>query len=408
MALVRGIRKQTIIVRESTPLTLEAAATASKMLRRVNGNLVMTRDAIRSQEILPSAQVRDTRLGAKRAQGSFSGQLSPGAYPEFFEGMFRKAWTNGVSTLGAALGTVTAVATPPATFTRSTGSYLTEGYKVGDVVRFAGFGNANDARNYRISNLTATVLTVTGTGNEVVVAGAGGASSVTLEVVGQKTWIPQSGHENCSYSIEQWFPDADTAFSERYSGVRVAGLRLNFPANGMSTIDASLIGRDMSLGTAAYFSNVSPMTTDNSFIAVSGTVKYNGSDIALILGASINIQATVDANPVIGSNLVPDIFTGVISVDGQFQMYTPDKSQYELFDAETEVDLNIYLTSTTAVNSPFMAINLSRVKTLSATKSDSDRAIIQSVQFVSLENAASGGSGTKHEATSVSVQDSSL
>lgn len=407
MALVRGIRKQLVIVKESTPNTLEAAGTASRMLRRVNGSIVLTRDAIRSQEILPSAQVRDARLGTRRVQGSLSGQLSPGAYPEFFEGMFRQTWQTGASATGAELGTVVANDSP-ATFTISggTSNFLAKGFKVGDVVRFTGFSNANDARNYRIKDLTSTVMTVAGTGNEVVVDATPSASAVSCAVVGKKTWIPDSLHGNMSYSIEQWFPDADTAFSERYSGCRIAGLRLNLPANAMATVDASIVGRDMQTGSAAYFTNVTPLTTDNSFIAVNGALRFNGQDIAIVLGASLQISTGVDANGVIGSDLVPDIFTGVIQVEGQFQMYTPDKTMYDLFNQEQEVDLMMYMTSTTAVNAPFMTINLHRIKTLAVTKNDSDRAIIQSVQFVGLENTVAAG--TKTLATTISVQDSSL
>ncbi len=103
------------------------------------------------------------------------------------------------TTATAASQTITA-ATSGDTLTRTSGSYLTDGFEVGDIVTIAGSAGANNALLMEITALTATVLTTdsnltndTGGGNEqithageVVTAASLGLSSITsVAIVGQ-------------------------------------------------------------------------------------------------------------------------------------------------------------------------------------------------------------------------------
>jgi hypothetical protein len=86
-------------------------------------------------------------------------------------------------------------------------------------------------------------------------------------------------------------------------------------------------------------------------------------------------------------------------------MYVKDASVFSTFNSETEVDLVWYLTSDSTINSPFMTLVMNRVKLFSASKTDSDRAIFQSVAFQALEYATAAA---QYDATTISVQDSAL
>lgn len=103
------------------------------------------------------------------------------------------------TTATAASQTITA-ATSGDTLTRAAGSYLTDGFEVGDIVTIAGSAGANNALLMEITALTATVLTTdsnltndTGGGNEqithageVITAASLGLSSITsVAIVGQ-------------------------------------------------------------------------------------------------------------------------------------------------------------------------------------------------------------------------------
>jgi hypothetical protein len=403
MPFSKGIEKSLVIARETTFGTL--ASGPGTVLRRVQGGMQMGKDIYQSQEILPTQMVRDLRHGVRRVQGALSGQLSPGAYVDFFEGICRRAFTAGVNS--TALTNVTAAAGPPGTFTRAAGSWITDGFKIGDVVRWSGWtttGAANNARNYRIIALTALIMTVSGVGNEVVAAKASG-DSVTATVVGKKTFVPHTGQQYYSYTIEQWFNDITA--SEQFKGCRVQGLNFSLPPTGMVGFDVQMVGQDMVTpipNTRLYASPVGP-TTDNSLAAVNGTLRFGSSDVATVVGASISLSTELEANPVVGSNIVPEIFQARVRCEGNLTVYVTDESLLQALLDETETSLSIYLTSDNSVNAPFISLTIPRLKISTASKNDSDRSITQQVNFVALENVA-GGTGQATERTILVVQDS--
>lgn len=405
MAIVRGINRQITIARETTFGTV--ASGPGQLLRRVNATMQLNRDVFSSQEILPSQQIRDVRLGVRRATASIDGQLSPGTYKDLFEGLLRGQFATAATT--GALINVAAAAGPPGTFTRAAGSFLTDGFKVGDVVRWTGWTTtaaANNSRNYRIANVTATVMTVAGVGSETVAAKTAG-DSVTCTVVGKKLFPPPTGQTYYSYTLESWMPDADTAISEVYTGMRVQQISISIPATGLVSISGQLVGQDMTTSASRTYASPTALTSSNSLAALNGAVSLNGADVALILGAQLSISSTIDAQPVVGSNIVPDIFLGRLTASGTLTCYVRDQAFYTLFDGETDVDLMFYITTDGTINSPFVRIAMSRVRLLSAAKNDGDRAIIQQVSFQALENTA-GGAAVKFDPTSISIQDSSL
>jgi hypothetical protein len=400
----RGVNRQLIIGKQSALGTL-ALANSGKLLRRVNASPNLMRDAFTSQEILPSHQLRDARLGTIRTPMTLSGQFAPGAYVDFIEGMVRRTFTAGVSATGM---TVTAVAGPPGTFTRAAGSWLTDGFKVGDVVRYTGFtagAAGNNARNYRIIDLTATIMTVTGIGLEVVAAAAS-APTIGCSVVGKKTFIPATGHIFNAYTVEDLKPDASPLSSHRYQDMRMQALAIRLPATGIATLEAQLVGRQRLVGTTAYFTAPTAMTTDNSFAAVSGTLRLAGADIATVTGLTLQLSCPIEAPACVGTNLVPDNFQGMLSMRAQASMLFTDDTFTSNYDAETEFDLAVELTSDSTVNSAFVAIVMNRVKIMALQTNDSDRSLIQTMEIVPLEHIVGAGAGTKYEGTTVSFQDS--
>lgn len=79
-------------------------------------------------------------------------------------------------------GTTSVVASAK-TYTRSTGSWVTDGFKVGDTVTFAGFSNGGNNGAKTIASMSATVLTMsvsTGLVDEATVAGVTATSVQTV------------------------------------------------------------------------------------------------------------------------------------------------------------------------------------------------------------------------------------
>ena len=85
----------------------------------------------------------------------------------------------GAGVASAASQTITA-ATPANTFTRGAGSYLTDGFAVGDYITILGSHASNNAQWMRIETVTATVITVTD--SLTVTADTGGGNEQVLHV----------------------------------------------------------------------------------------------------------------------------------------------------------------------------------------------------------------------------------
>lgn len=397
----RGVNKIVAIGRQSSFGTI-AATNAGALLRRINSTIDLSKDIFQSPEINPSQVVRFSQHGTRRVNGSVSGELAPGAYATLFENLLRRTFSAGVTY------TATTITAGTATLTRGAGSWLTDGYKIGDVVRCTGWtapATGNNNVNLQVIGLTSTVMTFRGTGQEVLTAKASG-DSVTVSVVGKKTFVPNSGAADLYETIEHLYDDLSPKISERFVGLKVTGARLNLPASGLCTVDFQLIGRDKQTGSAAYFTAPTALNSQPTCRAVNGKVRLNGSDIASVTSMQLSISTGVEAGPVMGQNLLPQIALGTLSVGGSMTAYMEGtNTMYDLFDQETEVELLVLLESNGTANAPFISLTLPRVKLNSASKNDNDRSIMQSINFEALQNLT-GGSGIASEQTVITLQDS--
>lgn len=403
MAIAAGVNKSVRIKKEATFGTAPGA-TGANLLRRIESTLDLAKDSYEASELVSDYQVSDFRHGMRRVEGAINGELSPGTYQLLMAAALRKDFAAGATT--GAIITVTAAAGPPGTFTRSSGSFITDGFRVGDVVRWTGWttgGVNNNARNYRITALTALVMTVIGTGNEVVAAKAAG-DSVTCTVTGKKTWTPTTGHTNDSFAIEHWY--SDVAQSELFRGLRLQSMQVQLPATGLARINMAFLGQDATYGTAAYYTSPTAAPTTGIAAAVNGVVRLNGADIAILTGIDFTIQGGMTNLPVVGANTTPDIFPGRVRIAGQLTAAFQDAALRDLFVNETEVDLHAYLTLGAAINADFLSFYFGRIKVGGAGKNDGETGLIQTLPFQALRRTSTGSG--EYEGTTLSIQDSTL
>jgi hypothetical protein len=405
-----GLFKRVAFKAETTFATA-AGASGAQTLRRTASTIAADAAFFKSAEINTDRQLRDARKGFKGIKGDIDGELSPGTYSAFMAAVIGSAgFAAGATT--TALTNVTAAAGPPGTFTRATGSYLTDGLKVGDIGRWAGWTTgtsaANNARNYRIASLTATVMTVgtaaTGASGqpEAVVAQASG-DSVTFTVVGKKAITPTTGLADGSFSIEHWH--SDVSQSELFIGCKPTSLDINIPSTGMATVKFGFMGVDMTPGSSAYFTTPGALTTAGLTAGVNGKLSVAGVDIATVTGLSIKVAGNHSVEAVVGSQLTPGVFPGTMDISGQITALFDSGTLRDYFLAETELSLNAVLTLTNAVNSDFIAFNIPRLKLTGATKDDKQGAVVQTVPFQCLLNV-NGGAATTSDVTTIGIQDS--
>jgi hypothetical protein len=382
MPISKGTAKQVGFKRETTFGTL-AGASGGSLLRRVTANFNLVKEAYESNEIRIDRQVADFRHGVRSAEGTLNGELSAGSYDEFMGSITGRDFT--AITLGAAAQTtVTAVGTVY-TLVRATGSWLTDGLRVGMVIRAAGLTTSGDnAKNLLVASVTALQTVVVPLNGSTMTA-QGTASSVTITAPGKQTFVPATGHTDDSYTVEEFY--ADIAQSEVYSGMKVNSLAVQLPATGLTTIDVGFAGKDLALtGTTQYFTSPAAQGTTGIFAAVNGVLLVQGAPVALITSADFSIERATENATVVGSNSVADIFSGRIRVTGNMSVYFENAAFRGYFNDETPVSIVLTVTADNTATANFVTFTLPKVKLGSFTKDDGEMGIIASTSFQALLN----------------------
>lgn len=408
MPIATGVFKKLSLKRQ-TALNTKApsgGAGTAQYMRRVTSTLDLNKATYQSAEILASQQRRDFRHGVRSVKGSISGELSVGGYQKPFESIMRQVVQVAATT--GAIVTVTAAVTTGAqgTFTRSAGSFITDGFKIGDVVNWSGWattGVPNNAHNMIIIALTATVMTVQ-TLDGVAIGPKAAGDSVTCVVAGKKTWVPQTGHTRDYYTIEHWF--SDIAQSEQFSDCVFTGATIQLPPSGMATVEFPVIGLDMQTGTAEYFTTPAAAPTGGILAAVNGILLVGGVAVATITGMTITINGNYTApGGVVGANVDPDIFPGVLEVTGQITVLFQNATYRDMFVAETEASIAVALTASNAANAGFTSFVMPRCKFGGASKDDGTAGLTLTMPFTALERI--DGSAVDLP-TTISIQDSAF
>lgn len=401
--IATGIFKQLRYKIEATLATLPGA-TGAQLLRRVKSSLDLVKDTYKSNEIRTDQQRAVFRHGARSVAGTINGELSVGTYAAFMAAVLRKVFVAIAPSTAVSL--TIAASAPNWTVTRAAGSFLTDGIKIGDVVRLSvgALNAANISKNLLVLGVTGTVLTVYPL-NSVALVAEGPVAGCTVTVVGKKSWIPTSGHVNQSFSIEHWF--SDIAQSETFTGCRMSKMDVKLPASGMATVDFSVMGVNLVAGTAAYYTTPTAANTGEALQAVNGALYVDGVAVALITSLDFSANGNTSVDKVVGSNTTPDVFVGPIDVTGNMTVYFIDAVMRDIFLNETEASILAAFTADNTAASEFMAFAMTRVKAGGSQKDDGEKGLMMTMPFTALLDTA-GGTGLATENTTLSIQDSTL
>ena len=404
--IAQGVSKEFRIKRQTGRGTI-ATTSGGQILRRKTATMELKRDTYNTADEMAShQQMSSERQGVQMVDGKLSGFLSPGTYADLFAQILRKDFATGVA--GSALTTVAAATTTGAfgTFTRTGGSWLTDGYKVGDVVRWTGWattGAVNNAKNQVILGLSATVMTVKNLDNTAV-GGKAAGDSVTCAVVGKKSYVPASGHTNVYNTVEEWRPDV--AISRVSTDVKVSQAAIKLPGSGNGEVDFTFIGLDQINDDEAYFSAPTAESSSDVLSTATGILILNGTENVVVTNIDFTIDGQESAlDGVVGTNLRPDIQRKKVLVKGSFSAYLESDAIHQLFLDETETNLISILTAGRVANADFIGFSMPRIKIQGSAPDDGEKAAVHQYQFTALYDF-SGGAGTDSDKTTLSMQDS--
>lgn len=404
MPQASGVFKQIAIKEETTYGVIPAVATGAQLLRRTDATFNLSKDTYESNEIRTDLQTADMRHGVRRVAGTLNGELSPGSYAAYLAALVKREFA-AVTAL-TALSLTVAGSGPTYTVTRATGSFLTSGLKIGQVIRLTAgtFNAANLNKNLFIVDLTALIATVIVLNGTALVA-EGPIATATISVPGKTTYVPTTGHTDKSFSIEEWY--SDISRSEVFSGCKFTKASIQLPPSGMATLGLDVSGKDhgQTPGATRYFTTPTALTSSGVVAAVNGVLRVGSVTMAAVTGLNFDIEAGFSGDPVVGANVVPTQFAGRVKVSGQFTAYFEDGVIPAAFFAETELGIQVALTTSNDAAAEFVSFSLSRVKLAGADKADSDGGVVRTYPFTALLNS-NGGTGTAHEQSTISIQDS--
>ncbi len=398
MAIGSGVEKQ-VIYKKQSALGTKATASSAQILRRTTSGIELKKNTFQSNEIRTDYQIADFRHGSKFVEGPLNCEISPGTYKDFMAAAVRKDFAAGASI--ASLTLTTAGSGPTYTITRSAGSWITDGVKVGDVVRVtAGLAAGNLNKNYLVTLLTATVMTVYVL-NGTSISAQSGISACTLSVTGKKTLVPQSSHTTDYFTIEQWY-GSGVALSEQFYDCKVNTMDVTISASGMATCAFNFLGRNVDLGTAAYFTSPTAATSSGVMAGANGLLIVGGSAVGNVTGMNFTINGNMTQEAVVGANSTPDIFAGSVLVSGQMTILLESDTYVQMFEDETEASVTMALTASTAANSDFIGFTMPRIKVGGNSKDDGQKGIVQTVPFTALLNPGTNNG----DVTTIMIQDS--
>ena len=262
----KGANTAQYYVLETTP-GVTPTNPAWSILRNTGGIPAVTRDALVSNELDGSRETTSIRTGNKQVTGEFAIEFGPRSQDELLAGAMTSSWVAGFTSASIQV----AVSAPAKTFTRSTGSFITDGVTVGDLVQFPGLPG-NNGKPFIVTAVTATV--VTGAAIQAPLTTAAAAATVYKIADSLET-----GNLCKSYSVLTWFKGKCGA-PDSYlltKGVEFTGFTIEQAVNAMVTGSFPFIGLSQEVLSAYPAGSTFPSEAKRDPFSSVDVSAYNGT-----------------------------------------------------------------------------------------------------------------------------------
>lgn len=385
---------------EAVPAT-DPAASGGQLLRRTTHSLNLRKNTFQSSEIRSDRQVGDFRHGTRRVEGSINGELSPATYFDLIEAGLR-ATKVATITRSQTVFTDVAADSGASTFTFGADDPVSQGFKVGEVVRFEALSEAANNRNFVITGFSGTSNRVMAVWPAPTTMTADSSFQVTRP--GSVARIPSTSHVSRLFAFEDYGSDVDV--SRLFTECRITGLRFGLPAEGMATFEAMVMGRGMTVltgGSAPFFSSPSAITSTGISAAANGLVMVNGSAVGVVTGLDIGLSMNAEAPSVLGQLFPPEIFLGTANVTGTVTALFEDETLIGNFTDEDEISILVLADAGASATTDTISFYLPRIKFTGADVSRSgEGAQALTLPFQALRYL---GSGIGIEQTTLQIHD---
>lgn len=328
----KGANTAQFYVAEVTPGVTPANPVWSP-LRNTGGVPAITRDTLTSNELDGSRETTSIRTGNKQVSGEYAIELSSKSQDDWLAGALGSTWQSGVSLSSLSI----TVAPAGKTFTRATGSFITDRVGVGDLIAFTDLTGDN-AKPFIVTAVTAKVVT-----------GAGIRHTLTTETKTSKAKTGdtlETGNMCKTFSILTWYK-GQRGGTDAYTltkGVEVSGFTIEQAVNAMVTGSFPFIGRSQEiLTTPPTGYNFSSVTFgDEPFSSVDVSV-FNGSTPLRCDSLTITNDNSASAQFELGNTNVAFVersrAANTFSISGKLY----DMAMIQKFINEQQVEINSIL-----------------------------------------------------------------
>jgi hypothetical protein len=404
MAIAKGANKLLIMKRQPAKGTLAIPTTGGQVIRRDTSTFDRSKESYTTEsEQTSRKQLMSSRHGAVTVNGSISSLFSPGTYADFFAALLMREFT-AIPPITGITATVGGTG-PTYTIDRTTGSWLTDGAKIGRVIRPTAGLAAGSRRNMLITGVTALRLTVMPLNRKAPATETAIAAS-SFMFPGGVTFVPETGHTDVYYTAEEWFPEVPR--SQRNQDVKASSVNIRLPGSGNAGLDWTFLGLDQLKDPARYFVAPANETTTGVMVAAGGALIVGGVRRGTVTDLTLTLDARgAVADPVVGDVIRPDVFTGKLMASGSFTAYYDSADIPDLYDDEVETSIVSALAASNADTADFNTFSLHKIKLNSSTPDDVETGLKRTYNFVGLFNDL-GGPALVANATTIELQDSAV
>lgn len=370
--------------------------TGAQVFRINSGGLNLAKEPINSNELRADGMSTRGRHGSRSVTGSYVADLSVGTFDDLIEAVFR-------GTFSAALELdetdFTSITTTANTIVFASGSPVTLGLRIGDIIRLTGHATAgNNNRNLRITAMDATTITVA----ETLIVDA--VPDTAVSISRPKTLI--QGVTPRSFAIEENEVDIDG--TEIFTGCRVGSMQLQLQPNGMTMLTFGIVGQDMDAlegAEAPYFTDPTK-TTSIGLTAVEAKIMLGGIDVLDVTAIDMTLQLNASGVPVVGSVLTPEVFTNSAQITLSVTALKKDIARVQQYLDEDELSLHLVFEENETGAADFCSFYLPNITLASATKSELGQDNGRTVTFTCLVGAMDTGGA--NDVTMIKYQTSAV
>lgn len=372
-----GSNSATYYIAESTP-GVTPTTPAWKPLRNTGGIPALTKETLQSEELDGSREITSIRLGGSSASGEFAFELSYGSQDDLIANAMSSDWVAGIAETAL---TVSVVATAK-TFTRATGSFITDGVVVGDLIQFDSLTGGN---NKPFIATAVAALVITGAGIKDGTLEDEAAATTNYETADKLT----TGNLCKTISVLTWLK-GKCGTVDKYvltPGVEFSGFSLSTDVNAMVTGSLPLVGLDQTISdTPPTGSTFLAATTSRPFADIDSSIMESGTLQGGFTTFAYTNDNSVSPQYELGSNIAAFIERGMASNTISASAFMFDIDLLTKFINETIVRLDLIL------NHPdggAMSISTPQTVLTAVTPELGSGSVTQSVEGSAIGNATS-------------------